>query len=402
MSRALTGARPLNLNAITIMPTMPTSRPYRAVVIGGSLGGLFTAICLRAIGWNVDVFERSPQQLDSRGGGLVLQPGVLDALDFAGVAHSPGFGVPSKDRIFLDREGVVRRIYMPQTQIAWNGLYALMKGALDPSMIHAGEELVALAHEADHMTARFASGRTERADLLIGADGPLSTVRQALLPGDAPTYAGYVAWRGVLPEAALGTQAKSLLVDAFAFQDGPGHQMLTYLIPGEDGSVLRNERRLNWVWYRALPAGGPLATVLLDRHGRQHTHSLPPGAVKDADAQALQLAAADSLAPVFAALVASTPDPFLQLIQDYAAPRMRFGRTVLLGDAAFVARPHTGAGAGKAAANAVALARALQATGNRIDDALALWDRSQWAADKRLAQWGISLGRRIMGVVQPA
>ncbi|WP_459572123.1 FAD binding domain-containing protein [Cupriavidus sp. 8B] len=387
---------------MTIMPTMPTSRPYRAIVIGGSLGGLFTAICLRAIGWNVDVFERSPQQLDSRGGGLVLQPGVLDALDFAGVAHPPEFGVPSKDRIFLDREGVVRRIYMPQTQIAWNGLYALMKGALDPGMIHAGEELVALAHEADHMTARFASGRTERADLLIGADGPLSTVRQALLPGDAPAYAGYVAWRGVLPEAALGTQAKSLLVDAFAFQDGPGHQMLTYLIPGEDGSVLRNERRLNWVWHRALPAGGPLAAVLLDRHGRQHTHSLPPGAVKDADARALRHDAADSLAPVFAALVASTPDPFLQLIQDYAAPRMRFGRAVLLGDAAFVARPHTGAGAGKAAANAVALARALQATGNRIDDALALWDRSQWAADKRLAQWGIALGRRIMGVVQPA
>lgn len=384
------------------MTTMPTSRPCRAVVIGGSLGGLFTAICLRAIGWDVDVFERSPQQLDSRGGGLVLQPGVLDALDFAGVAHPPGFGVPSKDRIFLDRDGVLRCIYMPQTQIAWNGLYALIKGALDPGVIHAGEELVALAHEAGHMTARFASGRTERADLLVGADGPLSTVRQALLPGDVPAYAGYVAWRGVLPEAALDARARSLLVDAFAFQDGPGQQMLTYLIPGEDGSVRHNERRLNWVWYRALPAGEPLAAVLLDRHGRQHTHSLPPGAVKDADAQALQLAAADDLAPVFAALVASTPDPFLQLIQDYAAPRMRFGRAVLLGDAAFVARPHTGAGAGKAAANAVALARALQAGGDRIDDALALWDRSQWAADKRLAEWGISLGRRIMGVVQPA
>ncbi|AJG18722.1 monooxygenase, FAD-binding [Cupriavidus basilensis] len=98
---------------------------------------------------------------------------------------------------------------------------------------------------------------------------------------------------------------------------------------------------------------------------------------------------------------ASTPDPFLQLIQDYAAPRMRFGRAVLLGDATFVVRPHTGAGAGKAAANAVALARALQAGGERIDDALAVWDRSQWAVDRRLAQWGISLGRRIMGVMQP-
>jgi 2-polyprenyl-6-methoxyphenol hydroxylase-like FAD-dependent oxidoreductase len=53
---------------------------HRAVVIGGSLGGLLTASTLRAAGWEVDVFETSPGQLDSRGGGVVLQPDVLDAL----------------------------------------------------------------------------------------------------------------------------------------------------------------------------------------------------------------------------------------------------------------------------------------------------------------------------------
>lgn len=58
---------------------------HRAVVIGGSLGGLLTASTLRAAGWEVDVFEASPGQLDSRGGGVVLQPDVLDALQFAGV-----------------------------------------------------------------------------------------------------------------------------------------------------------------------------------------------------------------------------------------------------------------------------------------------------------------------------
>lgn len=48
----------------------------RALVIGGSLGGLFAGNLLRRLGWDVDIFERSTQDLDSRGGGIVLQPDV--------------------------------------------------------------------------------------------------------------------------------------------------------------------------------------------------------------------------------------------------------------------------------------------------------------------------------------
>jgi len=375
---------------------MPDLHQPRAIVIGGSLGGLFSAICLRAIGWHVEIFERSPQELDSRGGGLVLQPSVLDALDFAGVAAGDDFGVPSRDRIFVARDGSVQRAYMPQTQIAWNGLYLRMRRAVDPATLHAGETFTSFTQDHGGVTAHFASGRRAHADLLVGADGPLSAVRQQLLPGSAPAYVGYAAWRGVLPEALLGEASQALLQDAFAFQDGRAHQFLTYRIPGEDGSVRPGARRQNWVWYRPIAPGAALDAALQDRTGHRHSYSLPPGVMRDAEIEALQLAALDVLAPALAGLVTATPDPFLQLIHDYEAPRMVFDRVVLLGDAAFVARPHTGAGAGKAAADALALARALKRHGTRVDEGLGAWQREQLPANRRLVHWGIALGQRIM------
>ncbi|CAG9185389.1 FAD binding domain-containing protein [Cupriavidus pampae] len=387
---------------------MPIFQRPRAIVIGGSLGGLLSAICLRAIGWDVEVFERSPRDLDSRGGGLVLQPDVTDALDFSGVSYGPNFGVPSRDRIFVAQDGSVRRMYMPQVQIAWNGLYLRMREALGP-LVQSGETFVSFTQdpsfESPRVTAYFASGRSVQADLLIGADGPLSSVRAQLLPTDTPSYAGYVAWRGILAEAALSDDSRKLLDDAFAFQDGPGHQFLSYRIPGDDGSVRPGQRRQNWVWYRRIAQGPALEALLQDRDGHRHTHSLPPGALREAEMQALHRDARDELAPALASLVTATPDPFVQLIHDYEAPRMVFGRVALVGDAAFVARPHTGAGAGKAAANALALARALQNVMHDVEDidsALASWELGQLPADRRLVRWGIALGRRIMEVAQPA
>ncbi len=61
------------------------SKRRRALIIGGSLGGLFAGNLLRRIGWSVDIFERSPHDLDSRGGGIVLQPEVVEVFRRMGV-----------------------------------------------------------------------------------------------------------------------------------------------------------------------------------------------------------------------------------------------------------------------------------------------------------------------------
>ncbi len=385
-----------NMPSANASPAAP-----RALIIGGSLGGLFTATTLQAIGWQVDIFERSPHELDSRGGGIVLQGDVLQAFQFAGVETAHGLGVRSGDRLYLNRDDeVVQRSYMPQTQTSWNMLYNAMKRRLPASAYHRGEQFLRFEQDGQRVHAYFASGRVETGDLLIGADGARSTVRQQVLPGVEPRYAGYVAWRGLVPESLLTGKAADLLRDNFAFQQGLEHMLLEYLVPGEDESALPGRRRWNWVWYRKVTQGLELARLLTDRHGVRHAYSLPPGTAQDEDAAWLQQQARELLAPTFQQLVAATPEPFVQAILDLQVPRMAFGRAVLLGDAAFVPRPHTAGSTAKAASNALALATALRGvdTDAGIDAALANWEAVQLRDGIAMTEWGMRMGNQIMRI----
>lgn len=381
--------------------TRTTNTQPRALIIGGSLGGLFTATTLRAIGWQVEIFERSPHELDSRGGGIVLQGDVLQAFHFAGVSTLGGLGVRSRDRIYLDRDDrAIQRSYMPQTQTSWNMLYGAMRRQLPDHVYHRGEQFVRFEQEGEgeRIRAHFASGRIEVGDLLIGADGARSAVRQQLLPGLTPSYAGYVAWRGLVNEADLCQKAADVLRGTFAFQQGPGHLMLEYLVPGDDGSTQPGQRRWNWVWYLKVPHGEELSRLLTDRHGVRHAFSLPPGTAKAEDLDHLQRLSRELLAPTFQDLVAATGAPFVQAILDLQVPRMVHGRAILLGDAAFVPRPHTAGSTAKAAANALSLAKALQPSGTDIDGALSDWQTQQLREGTRMTEWGMHMGDRIMGI----
>ncbi|MCO4877331.1 FAD binding domain-containing protein [Paraburkholderia caribensis] len=376
---------------------------HRAVVIGGSLGGLLTASTLRAAGWEVDVFETSPGQLDSRGGGVVLQPDVLDALQFAGVKPPDPPGVPSGERIYLDREDKrVEELYMPQMQTSWSLLYRAMKDALPAQHLHSGETFVNFRTEGDKVVALFDNGRSEEADLLVGADGIRSTLRSRLLPEVMPAYAGYVAWRGLVEELDLPAQAASTLRGHFAFQEGDGHSALSYMIPGDDDSTEVGKRRWNWVWYRKY-SRAQLEQLLIDRNGVARPFSLPPGSTKTTDITQLRADAKLMMGPTFRALVDSTKDPFMQPIVDLRAPKMVFGRAVLLGDAASVPRPHTAGSTAKAASNAHALALALLSArrkGETIDSALKHWESQQLQRGKLMTELGISLGNRLMKIAR--
>jgi 2-polyprenyl-6-methoxyphenol hydroxylase-like FAD-dependent oxidoreductase len=370
----------------------------RALIIGGSLGGLATAVALRAIGWRVDVFERSPHALDSRGGGLVLQPDVLELFEFAGLAQHAPLAVPSADRIFLDRKGdVVQRGYQPQSQTSWNMLYSTMRASLPDDCVHPGLTLESFTQEGNQVSARFTSGRVESGDLLVGADGAHSTVRKLLLPNAVPAYAGYVAWRGLVPEMALAAQHRRLLDGVFAFQHEGDNMLLEYMVPGEDGATEAGRRRWNWVWFRKI-ATPDLPAVLTDRDGRTHLFSLPPGALREHYAEALRRDAGQLLAPPFSALVQHTAEPFIQLILDLEVEQMVFGRVLLLGDAAFVPRPHTAGGSAKAAANALALALALKRTDRPIEQALRSWESFQLKAGLAMTASGKRMGNQIMRI----
>jgi 2-polyprenyl-6-methoxyphenol hydroxylase-like FAD-dependent oxidoreductase len=319
------------------------SATKQAVVIGGSLGGLFAGLLLRSIGWDVDIYERSPQDLDSRGGGIVLQPEVLEAFRRAGVQYDTSIGVESKERVFLDRTGsLARRLPMRQVLTSWASLYGAMRRHFAAEHYHQGAELTDFAQNAERVEARFADGREVTGGLLVAADGGGSFVRRRLMPEVRADYAGYVAWRGLVDEPELADEAAALLRDRLSFFEYANSHMLAYLVPGEHEAIEPGKRRYNWVWYRNA-AENRLADLLIDAVGRQRASSIPPGLLSAASETDLREAAARHLPPAYRALVAATREPFLQTIQDLSVRRMAVGRIALVGDAAFIPRPHTAA-----------------------------------------------------------
>lgn len=184
----------------------------RALVIGGSLGGLFAANMLLQAGWDVDIFERSPHDLDSRGGGIVLQPEVVELIRDSGIERNwDSLGVRSEKRIFYRPDGSVEHIQAaPQIQTSWSLIYSVMRSTIGDVHYHKGRVLVGIEYpDAQHVTAIFEDGSRETGDMLVGADGNSSRVRQ-LLWQEQPEYAGYIAWRGLVPEDEMPAIARQM------------------------------------------------------------------------------------------------------------------------------------------------------------------------------------------------
>jgi 2-polyprenyl-6-methoxyphenol hydroxylase-like FAD-dependent oxidoreductase len=369
----------------------------RALVIGGSLAGLFTGVLLRAAGWHVDIFERSAHEMDGRGGGIVLQPEVLEVFRLGGIRYDGTIGVEAMERVFLDPSGgITDRIPMRQILTSWTLVYAELRRAFPDSRYHRGCELNSFNETGDGVVARFRDGRVFEGDLLVGADGSRSTVREIVLPAVRSEYAGYVAWRGLVDEADLLSAAASVLADRFVFYDYPNSHMLSYLVPGANENVEPGSRRFNWVWYRN--HSPEILEFLLTDKGRHHSLSVAPGSLSSAAEENVRTAADRFLPPPFRQLVAATKTPFVQAIIDLSVPRMTFGRVVLVGDAAFVPRPHTAASTSKAASNAIALAKALRTASDGVEKALAEWEPAQLELGSNLREVGRKLGDRTQKV----
>jgi len=228
---------------------------------------------------------------------------------------------------------------------------------------------------------------------MVAADGVGSTTRTALLPDAAPRYAGYVAWRGTVPEADLDAGVAACLADAITYHVGANTHILVYPIPGPAGEVEPGRRLVNVVWYRNYAAGADLADLLTDTAGRPHELSLPPGAVRPEHVAEMRAVATARLPALVAGVVEAIERPFVQVIFDLEVTRMAFGRVALVGDAAFAVRPHAAAGTAKAAADGWALAAAL-AGGTDIDAALRQWEPGQLALGRQLLERTRRIGTR--------
>ena len=374
----------------------------RALVIGGSLGGLLAANLLLRAGWDVEVFEQSSAELTGRGAGIISHPELFQALQRIGILLDDSYGVDVPIRTTHDRSGrTIATLAVRQIFTTWGRLHQLLREAFPRELYHFGASFMRVEQGAREVTARFADGRAARGDLLVGADGVRSSVRSQLAPAARPRYAGYVGWRGLAEENVLTPAVHRELIDKFIFCLPAREMMLCYPVAGFTHSTRPGERCLNFVWYRPADESRELARLCTDADGRHHDMSIPPPLIRPEVLAQLRRVADDSLSPQLAEVVRLARRPFFQPIFDVESPHMAFGRVALVGDAAFVARPHAGMGVTKGAGDAMALADCLGESGNDVPSALVRYESRRLRFNAAVVAHARELGAWLEGRTTP-
>lgn len=352
----------------------------KAIVVGGSVGGLMAALLLRKIGWDVMVYERAVGDLAGRGAGLGVSSELLDVMARAGAPFERSAGIAQAAHVWMEKDGSIayehRRNLMAS---AWARVYQPLRAALPATNYRQGMVL----ERVDGDTAVFADGTRDRADLMIGADGVYSTVRKQFQPDVQPKFANYVAWRGIIEEKAVPPETLKAVSGRIVFCFPPSEMLLSMRVPGG----------VYFIWYRGVK---DLKDLFTDSTGKNHGISIPPPLIRAEFIAEMKAHALEVLPAAIAALVQKVPQPLLQAISDMESPRMTFGRVALLGDAAFVVRPHVAGGAGKAAMDAQALADALSSEPT-IEKALAKYERQQLDFGQRIVRHSRYLGADLEG-----
>ena len=232
---------------------------------------------------------------------------------------------------------------------AWDRVFTCCARRCPDARYHRGKELRRVEQSGQGVTAHFADGSTARGrhpgrrrrHPLDGAPAISPRCRAALCRLHGVARAG---GRGGFPPAL-----HAAFFEDFSFCLPDNEQMLGYPVAGPDNDLRVGTPPLQ---FRLVSPGERRARTAApaDRRHRPHAHALDPAAAdrarcRRADARE----AAQVLAPQFNAMLSLCTQPFLQPIYDLEVPHMAFGRVAILGDAAFVARPHVGAGVAKAA-----------------------------------------------------
>src|SRR5262245_3331969 len=245
----------------------------RAIVVGGSIAGLFVGAFLRRIGWQVDIYERSSIELIGRGVGIfATHLELFEALDKCG-AGTVDIGVIVYKRLTLGRKGdVIAEKPLLQIVTSWDRLRQVLLKAIDRQRYHFGHVFERFEQDDNGVHVHFANRRSERADLLVACDGFRSTVRAQLAPEIQPIYSGYYVWRGAPNEWDLSLRTRETVFPHFSFFLDHQLQILGYPISGSDDELRPGRRRYNLVWYRVAEVQ-TIKQMCIDANGEQHEFS---------------------------------------------------------------------------------------------------------------------------------
>ena len=365
----------------------------KILVIGGSLGGLFAANILLRQGHDVTLLEKVIGSMDGRGAGIVTHDSLADALRAAGVTVDESLGVPVMGRVTLGVDGErLGEMVLPQVLTSWSRLYHMLKESFPSERYLQGKTVKIVTQDDNTVQVSCEDGSKYAADLLIASDGIRSAIRAQVAPNIQPEYAGYIAWRGVCDESHLSKYTLDTLFNYFGFCLPNGEQMLGYPVAGPGNNTQVGQRRYNFVWYRPASEDKELIELLTDADGRYFPLGIPPLKVSWKHIAQMRQAARAILAPQYAEILEKTATPFLQPIYDVRSEQIVFGRIALMGDAAFVGRPHVGMGVTKAGDEALVIARHISHMG-ATPEALAAYGKERLALGQQVVARAQYLGQ---------
>jgi len=134
------------------------ARP-RALVIGGSVGGLFAAHLLRDVGWDVTVFERAASDLGDRGTGIGTREELFAVMRRIGLANDASIGIGVEGRVGLDRDGrVIHELRVHAVTSAWSRIWRPLRQAWPSECYAVGKTLVGIEQNDENVSAVFDDG----------------------------------------------------------------------------------------------------------------------------------------------------------------------------------------------------------------------------------------------------
>ncbi|MGF1429917.1 FAD-dependent oxidoreductase [Kitasatospora sp. LaBMicrA B282] len=324
---------------------MSTTKTRTALVIGGGIAGPVTAMALQRAGIEATVHEAHAGTAFDTGAGLSLAPNGMDALQSVGLLDLVRpLGVPMTGIVMQDWAGKRLGEFgnppgVAPMQLVWRtDLYRVLyqEAARRGIRIEHGKRLTGVEEDATGVTAHFADGSSARADVLIGADGIRSTVRELIDPAaPGPQYAGLISFGARVPDCGLPSTAGKMNM-SFGKRGFFGYQVF------DDGSAL---------WFVNLPQPTPMTAA--EVRATPSTEWLPRlRAAFDADRTpaARLIGASDPAALMIVGPMENMP----------RVPVWSRGRLVLTGDAAHAPSSSSGQGASLAIESAIQLARCLR------------------------------------------
>lgn len=341
------------------------ARDRGIAIIGGGLGGLTAGILLERAGFQVTVYEQA-EQLARLGAGITIFPNGMHVLRAAGVADQLiAIGVLPKT--LYSREWDTGRLLYSLPAEDWHRQYGAphiilhrgdLQGALaaqlKPGTLLFQKQLVGIDEIGDALKARFADGTSTEADVIIGADGINSKVRELLLGAEEPKYTGFVAYRSIFPISRLACPLASdwckFWSDERHWAKEDRHFIIYYTTKAKD-EVYFVTSSPDPNWEGALPVDATIKEVK-DVYAGFH----------------------DEVQRVIDASVHITKWPLL--VRD-PLPLWSSGRLVLLGDACHPMKPYMGQGAGMAFEDAAVLLRCLRAKRGDYTAAFELYENNR-------------------------